>query len=172
MYLAQRKQCNEVSDGWPDARWWLVDPGWSCPPSNSLLSPLPQPSPYLGQTGPHRPSVPGLCPWCQSQCELPLVQSWCCWRAHAMHLLCRQYPLPLPVMPATMSEKQRKAKKRKATKRKEKKRKEKKRKEKKRKDKTTRFGVNLMRSQVLYRAAQSHHVTYLNHTCCWLVQQW
>ena len=39
-----------------------------------------------------------------------------------MHLLCRQYPLPLPVMPATMSEKQRKAKKRKATKRKEKKR--------------------------------------------------
>jgi len=39
-------------------------------------------------------------------------------------------------------------------KRKEKKRKEKKRKEKKRKEKTTPFGVNLMRSQVLYRAAQ------------------
>ena len=38
--------------------------------------------------------------------------------------------------------------------RKEKKRKEKKRKEKKRKEKTTPFGVNLMRSQVLYRAAQ------------------
>jgi len=37
---------------------------------------------------------------------------------------------------------------------KEKKRKEKKRKEKKRKEKTTPFGVNLMRSQVLYRAAQ------------------
>ncbi len=52
-----------------------------------------------------------------------------------MHLLCRQYPLPLPVMPATMSEKQRKAKKRKAKQRKEKKRKEKKRKEKKRKEK-------------------------------------
>jgi len=38
--------------------------------------------------------------------------------------------------------------------RKEKKRKEKKRKEKKRKEKTVQFGVNLMRSQVLYRAAQ------------------
>jgi len=35
-----------------------------------------------------------------------------------------------------------------------KKRKEKKRKEKKRKEKTTPFGVNLMRSQVLYLAAQ------------------
>ena len=34
-------------------------------------------------------------------------------------------------------------------------RKEKKRKEKKRKEKTTPFGVNLMRSQVLYRAAQT-----------------
>jgi len=40
-------------------------------------------------------------------------------------------------------------------KKKEKKRKEKKRKEKKRKEKTTPFGVNLMRSQVLYRAAQT-----------------
>jgi len=40
---------------------------------------------------------------------------------------------------------------------KEKKRKEKKRKEKKRKEKTTPFGVNLMRSQVLYRAAQTSH---------------
>ena len=39
-------------------------------------------------------------------------------------------------------------------KRKEKTRKEKKRKEKKRKEKNTLFGVNLMRSQVLYRAAQ------------------
>ncbi len=38
-----------------------------------------------------------------------------------------------------------------------KKRKEKKRKEKKRKEKTTPFGVNLMRSQVLYRAAQTSH---------------
>ena len=44
-------------------------------------------------------------------------------------------------------------KKRKEKKRKEKKRKEKKRKEKKRKEKTTPFGVNLMRSQVLYPAA-------------------
>jgi len=35
--------------------------------------------------------------------------------------------------------------------------KEKKRKEKKRKEKTTPFGVNLMRSQVLYRAAQTSH---------------
>jgi FKBP-type peptidyl-prolyl cis-trans isomerase len=52
-------------------------------------------------------------------------------------------------------EKKRKEKKRKEKKRKEKKRKEKKRKEKKRK--TTAFGVNLMRSQVLYRAAQAHH---------------
>ncbi len=50
--------------------------------------------------------------------------------------------------------KKRKEKKRKEKKRKEKKRKEKKRKEKKRKEKTTPFGVNLMRSQVLYRAAQ------------------
>ncbi len=39
-------------------------------------------------------------------------------------------------------------------KRKEKKRKEKKRKEKKRKEKTAPFGVNLLRSSVLYRAAQ------------------
>jgi len=54
-------------------------------------------------------------------------------------------------------EKKRKEKKRKEKKRKEKKRKEKKRKEKKRKEKTTPFGVNLMRSQVLYRAAQAHH---------------
>jgi len=57
-------------------------------------------------------------------------------------------------------EKKRKEKKRKEKKRKEKKRKEKKRKEKKRKEKkrkTTAFGVNLMRSQVLYRAAQAHH---------------
>ncbi len=45
-------------------------------------------------------------------------------------------------------------KKRKEKKRKEKKRKEKKRKEKKRNEKTTPFGVNLMRSQVSYRAAQ------------------
>jgi len=45
-------------------------------------------------------------------------------------------------------------KKRKEKKRKEKKRKEKKRKEKKRKEKTTPFGVNLMRGQVLYWAAQ------------------
>jgi len=52
-------------------------------------------------------------------------------------------------------EKKRKEKKRKETKRKEKKRKEKKRKEKKRKEKTTPFGVNLMRSQVLYRAARA-----------------
>jgi len=51
-------------------------------------------------------------------------------------------------------EKKRKEKKRKEKKRKEKKRKEKKRKEKKRKENTTPFGVNLMRSQVLYRAAQ------------------
>ncbi len=51
-------------------------------------------------------------------------------------------------------EKKRKEKKRKEKKRKEKKRKEKKRKEEKRKEKTTPFGVNLMRSQVLYRAAQ------------------
>ena len=36
----------------------------------------------------------------------------------------------------------------------EQKRKEKKRKEKKKKEKTTPFGVNLMNSQVLYRAAQ------------------
>jgi len=43
---------------------------------------------------------------------------------------------------------------RKEKKRKEKKRKEKKRKEKKRKEKTTPFGVNSMRSQILYRAAQ------------------
>ena len=43
---------------------------------------------------------------------------------------------------------------RKEKQRKEKKRKENKRKEKKRKEKTTPFGVNLMRSQVLYRAAQ------------------
>jgi len=42
-------------------------------------------------------------------------------------------------------------------KRKEKKRKEKKRKEKKRKEKTTPFGINIMRSQVLYRAAQRPH---------------
>jgi len=52
------------------------------------------------------------------------------------------------------TEKKRKEKKRKEKKRKEKKRKEKKRKEKKRKEKTTPFGINLMRSQVLYRAAQ------------------
>ncbi len=52
-------------------------------------------------------------------------------------------------------EKKRKEKKRKEKKRKEKKRKEKKRKEKKRKEKTTPFGVNLMRSQVLYRAARA-----------------
>jgi len=39
----------------------------------------------------------------------------------------------------------------------EKKRKEKKRKEKKRKEKTTPFGINIMRSQVLYRAAQRPH---------------
>ncbi len=55
-------------------------------------------------------------------------------------------------------EKKRKEKKRKEKKRKEKKRKEKKRKEKKRKEKkkkkTTPFCVNLMRSSVLYRAAQ------------------
>jgi len=52
-------------------------------------------------------------------------------------------------------EKKRKEKKRNEKKRKEKKRKEKKRKEKKRKEKTTPFGVNLMRSQVLYRAARA-----------------
>ena len=51
-------------------------------------------------------------------------------------------------------EKRRKEKKREEKKRKEKKRKEKKRKEKKRKEKTTPFGVNLMRSQVVYRVAQ------------------
>jgi len=50
--------------------------------------------------------------------------------------------------------KKRKEKKRKEKKRKEKKRKEKKRKGKERKERTTPFGVNLMRSQVLYRAAQ------------------
>ncbi len=57
---------------------------------------------------------------------------------------------PLPAL----TEKKRKEKKRKEKKRKEKKRKEKKRKEKKRKEKTTPFGVDLMKSQVLYRAAQ------------------
>ncbi len=38
---------------------------------------------------------------------------------------------------------------------------EKKRKEKKRKEKTTPFGVNLMRSQVLYRAAQNNCINNL-----------
>jgi len=38
---------------------------------------------------------------------------------------------------------------------------DKKKKEKKRKEKTTPFGVNLMRSQVLYRAAQVQQVTTL-----------
>ena len=52
-------------------------------------------------------------------------------------------------------EKKRKEKKRKEKKRKEKKRKEKKRKEKKRKEKSTPFGVNSMRSRVVYRAAQA-----------------
>ncbi len=56
-------------------------------------------------------------------------------------------------------EKKRKEKKRKEKKRKEKKRKEKKRKEKKRLEKTTPFGVNLMRSQVSYRAAQAQRLT-------------
>ncbi len=56
---------------------------------------------------------------------------------------------------------------RKEKKRKEKKRKEKKRKEKKRKEKTTPFGVNLMRSQVLYRAAQGcNPVTNSNRYTC------
>ncbi len=64
---------------------------------------------------------------------------------------------PMFAQTSTSSEKKRKEKKRKEKKRKEKKRKEKKRKEKKRKEKTTPFGVNLMRSQVLYRAAQAHH---------------
>jgi len=41
-------------------------------------------------------------------------------------------------------------------------RKEKKRREKKRKEKTTPFGVNLMRSQVLYRAAQRLRGIYFN----------
>jgi len=54
-------------------------------------------------------------------------------------------------------QKKRKQKKRKQKKRKEKKRKEKKRKEKKRKEKTTPFGVSLLRSPVLYRAAHSTH---------------
>ena len=48
--------------------------------------------------------------------------------------------------------KKRKEKKRKGKERKGKERKEKKRKEKKRKEKKTPFGVNLMRSQILYRA--------------------
>ena len=61
---------------------------------------------------------------------------------------------PMFAQTSTSSEKKRKEKKRKEKKRKEKKRKEKKRKEKKRKEKTTPFGVNLMTSQVLYRAAQ------------------
>jgi len=43
-------------------------------------------------------------------------------------------------------------------------RKEKKRKEKKRKEKTTPFGVNLMRSQVLYRAAQAKWTYTHTHT--------
>ncbi len=55
----------------------------------------------------------------------------------------------------------RKEKKRKEKKRKEKKRKEKKRKEKKRKEKTAPLGVNLMRSQVLYRPAQVPSFKYL-----------
>jgi len=55
-------------------------------------------------------------------------------------------------------------KKRKEKKRKEKKRKEKKRKEKKRKEKTTPFGINLVRSQVLYRAAQG--LAALNSQTC------
>jgi len=57
--------------------------------------------------------------------------------------------------PSRRSEKKRKEKKRKEKKRKEKKRKEKTRKDKKRLEKTTPFGVSLMRSQVLYRAAQT-----------------
>ncbi len=52
------------------------------------------------------------------------------------------------------SRKKRKEKKRKEKKRKEKKRKEKKRKEKKRKENSTPVSINLMRSQVLYQAAQ------------------
>ena len=51
--------------------------------------------------------------------------------------------------------------------RKEKKRKEKKRKEKKRKEKTTPFGVNSMRSQVLYRAAQTHLRQYKQSYNLW-----
>ncbi len=64
-------------------------------------------------------------------------------------------------------EKKRKEKKRKEKKRKEKKRKEKKRKEKKRKEKTTPFGVNLMRSQVLYQAAQVQWLCLLCTQMIW-----
>jgi len=58
------------------------------------------------------------------------------------------------------AENKRTEKKRKEKKRKEKKRNENKRKEKKRKEKTTPFGVNLKRSQVLYRAAQGADEMY------------
>ena len=58
-------------------------------------------------------------------------------------------------------EKKRKGKEKKGKKRKEKKRKEKKRKEKTRQDKTTPVGVNLMKSQVFYQAAQAPSISYL-----------
>ncbi len=61
-------------------------------------------------------------------------------------------------------EKRREEKRRKEKKRKEKKRKEKKRKEKKKK-KATPKGVNLMRSQVLYRAAQISLATDTQSAC-------
>ncbi len=72
-------------------------------------------------------------------------------------------------------EKKRKEKKRKEKKRREeKKRKEKKRKEKKRKEKTTPFGVNLMGSQVLYRAAHlqaNSDVVFCCHCGCTVSRQ-
>jgi len=61
-------------------------------------------------------------------------------------------------------EKKRKEKKRKEKKRKEKKRKEKKRRKKEKEEKTMSFGGNLMRSQVLYRAAQSTSTTHVQVT--------
>jgi len=85
------------------------------------------------------------------------------WETGSAHLA--GDPLQLVTHEKKRKEKKRKEKKRKEKKRKEKKRKGKKRKEKKRKEKkrkdytildqTTPFGINLMESQVLHRAAQA-----------------
>jgi len=69
-----------------------------------------------------------------SSCHIKATRTWC--------------------LPAWSSTADAQEKKRKEKKRKEKKRKEKKRKEKKRKEKTMPFGVSLVRSQLLYWAAQ------------------